>query len=122
MNAIEVVENYKNLMRVEQAFRNLKTARLEVRPVYHKTDERIKAHVFICMLAYYVMWHMNQRLQPLFVTDDVGEGRKYTFDYVIELLKSIRKETVEVCSYRSNIVTTPNEDQKRILQLLRIAI
>jgi len=51
-----------------------------------------------------------------------GEGRKYTSDYVIEPFKSIRKETVEVCSYRSNIVTTPNEEQKRILQLLKIAI
>jgi transposase len=122
MNAVEVVENYKNLMRVEQAFRNLKTARLEVRPVYHKKDDRIKSHVFICMLAYYVMWHMNQRLKPLFEADGVNEGRKYTFNYVIELLKSIRKETVEVCGHRSFIITRPNEEQKRILQLLKVAI
>ena len=122
MNAVEVVENYKNLMKVEQAFRNLKTAQLVVRPVNHKKDYRIKAHVFICMLAYYVMWHMNQRLKPLFESDGVSEDRKYTFDYVIEILKSIRKETVEVCSHRSSIVTTPNEEQKRILQLLKVAI
>ena len=122
MNAMEVVENYKNLMRVEQAFRNLKTARLEVRPIYHKTDDRIKAHVFVCMLAYYVMWHINQRLQTLYETDDVGDGRKYTFDYVIEQLKSIRKETVEINNHRSNIVTTPNEEQKRILRLLKVAV
>jgi transposase len=122
MNAVEVVENYKNLMRVEQAFRNLKTARLEVRPVYHKTDDRIRSHVFLCMLAYYVMWHMNQRLKPIFEADGEGEERKYTFDHVIELLKSIRKETVEVCGHRSNIITKPSEEQKRILQLLKIAI
>jgi transposase len=122
MNAVEVVENYKNLMKVEQAFRNLKTARLEVRPVYHKKDDRIRTHVFICMLAYYVMWHINQRLKALFDSDGIHEDRKYTFNYVIEVLKCIRKETVEVCGHISYIITTPNEEQKRILQLLKVAI
>ena len=51
MTAAETVENYKRLMQVEQAFRNMKTVRLEIRPIYHKTDDRIKCHVFICMLA-----------------------------------------------------------------------
>jgi transposase len=51
LTAVETVTNYKNLMKVEQAFRNMKTVRLEIRPVYHKTDVRIKCHVFICMLV-----------------------------------------------------------------------
>ena len=53
MTAYEVVKNYKSLIKVEQAFRNMKMVHLEIRPIFHKTDERIKCHVFICMLAYY---------------------------------------------------------------------
>jgi hypothetical protein len=83
MTAAETVANYKSLMKVEQAFRNMKTVRLEIRPVYHKTDDRIQCHVFICMLAYYVMWHMNQRLRPLYEADGIGANRKYSFHYVI---------------------------------------
>jgi transposase len=60
LSAVETVKSYKDLIKVEQAFRNLKTAALEIRPIFHKTDTRIKCHVFICMLAYYVMWHMRQ--------------------------------------------------------------
>jgi transposase len=122
MTAVEAVSNYKSLIQVEQAFRNMKTVRLEIRPVYHKTDDRIRCHVFICMLAYYVMWHMNQRLKPLFEADGVGKGRKYTFDYVIEVLKSIRKETVEICGASSTVITTPTDEQARILQLLEITL
>jgi transposase len=122
MSAVETVENYKNLMKVEQAFRNLKTVCLEVRPIYHKRDERIKSHVFICMLAYYVMWHMNQRMKPLYEGDGVGKNRSYTFDYIIEVLKSIRKETVEVCGVKSHIITTPTGEQKNILDLLEVAL
>ena len=120
MTAVETVKNYKNLMKVEQAFRNMKTVRLEIRPVYHKTDERIKSHVFICMLAYYVMWHMIKRLQPFFDTNGVGVNRKYTFDYIIEILKTIRKETIEVCGAKSSVITTPNNEQNQILNLLGI--
>jgi len=122
MTAIETVENYKNLMKVEQAFRNMKTVQLEIRPVYHKTDNRIKCHVFICMLAYYVMWHMNQRLKPLFETNGVGKDRKFTFDYVIEILKSLRNNTVDICGVKSTVITTPNVEQQQILNLLNIAL
>ena len=65
MNQDEVVRTYKNLSVVEQAFRNLKTVSLEIRPVYHKKDDRIRSHVFLCVLAFYLQWHMQQRLQPL---------------------------------------------------------
>jgi len=122
MTAVETVHNYKSLVRVEQAFRNIKTVRLEVRPVYHKKDDRIRCHVFICMLAYYVMWHMNQKLRPLFETDGVGKNRKYTFDSVMEILKCVRKETVDICNAHSDIVTVPNEEQRRILNLLGVSV
>jgi transposase len=122
MTALETVQNYKSLMRVEQAFRNMKTVRLEIRPVHHKTDDRIRCHVFICMLAYYVMWHVNQRLKPIFAADGVGKERKYTFDYIIETLKCIRKNTVDVCGNISSVITTPTAEQKRILELLEVEV
>lgn len=120
MTAAEAVESYKGLAKVEQAFRSMKTVRLEVRPVYHRTDDRIRSHVFICMLAYYVMWHMKQRLRPLFGADGKGAKRKYAFGYVIEALKGIRKDTVEVCGVETAVVTAPNEEQRRILELLGV--
>jgi len=122
MTALETVENYMSLMQVEQAFRNMKTVQLEIRPVYHKTDDRIKCHVFICMLAYYVLWHMKQRLLPLSQDDGVGASRKNTFDYVIESLKSIRIQSVEVCGTKSCVVTTPSDELHRILRLLQVVL
>lgn len=122
MTATEVVKSYKGLMQVEQAFRNIKTVRLEIRPVFHKKDDRIKSHVFICMLAYYVMWHMKWKLKPLFDADGEGAERKCTFDYVIETLKGIRKDTVEISNVKSSVITTPSDEQNRILQLLEVSI
>ena len=122
LSAIETVKSYKDLIKVEHAFRSLKTTALEIRPIYHKTDERIRCHVFICMLAYYVMWHMRQRLTPLSDIDGAGGHRKYSFDYVLESLKSIRNESVEFMGTHSNIITTPNAEQKNILNLLGVAV
>jgi transposase len=122
ISAQEIVDNYKNLMQVEQAFRNLKTTHLEIRPIYHKTDNRIKCHVFICMLAYYVMWHMRQRLKPLSALDGVGENRKYSFDYILETLKSIRYETVSFMDAQTSIVSSPNYEQSRLLNLLNVSV
>lgn len=65
----EVVAAYKNLSVVEQAFRNLKTVSLENRPVYHKKDDQIRSHVFLCMHAFYLQCYMQQRLKPLFEAD-----------------------------------------------------
>jgi transposase len=58
MTKDQAVACYKGLSHVGQAFRNLKTVSLEMRPVYHKTDDRIRSHVFLCMLSYYLQWHM----------------------------------------------------------------
>ncbi len=63
----------KRLSSVERAFRSLKD--LKVRPVYHRTKPR--AHIFLCMLAYYVEWHMRQRLKPLLFEDEDGEGARW---------------------------------------------
>jgi transposase len=66
----ETVLAYKRLAVVERAFRSLKTVDLKVRPIHHRLEERVRAHVFLCMLAYYVEWHMRRRLAPLLFDDD----------------------------------------------------
>ena len=122
MDKQEIVASYKKLMLVEQAFRNLKSVQLEVRPVYHKTDERIRCHVFLCMLAYYIQWHMNQRLRPLFQSDGKNKERKWTFEHVIERLKSVRREVVSSEGSSCKVVSTPDEEQKKILDLLKVKL
>jgi len=122
LTTLETVKTYKSLIHVEQAFKNLKTAALEIRPIYHKTDNRIKCHVFICMLAYYVMWHMRQRLVSLCEIDGVGKDRRYSFDFIIESLKSIRLESVQFMDVPTTVVTTPNSEQAHFLDLLGVAV
>jgi len=68
--ASETVRAYKRLAEVERTFRSLKTVDLHVRPIHHRTANRVRAHVFLCLLAYYVEWHMRQALKPLLFDDD----------------------------------------------------
>ena len=70
LDAEHTVRAYKGLSVVERAFRSLKTVNLKVRPIYHYAGARVRAHVFLCMLAYYVEWHMRQRLKPLLFDDE----------------------------------------------------
>ena len=67
--AQKTVKVYKDLSKVERAFRCLKTVDLKVRPIFHWLDDRIRSHVFLCMLAYYVEWHMRRRLAPILFDD-----------------------------------------------------
>ncbi len=69
----ETVGAYKRLSGVERAFRSLKTVDLKLRPIFHRAADRVRAHVFVCMLAYYVEWHMRQRLAPILFDDDDKE-------------------------------------------------
>jgi transposase len=64
------VRTYKSLALVERAFRSLKTVDLKVRPIFHRRAGRVRAHVFLCMLAYYVEWHMRQALAPMLFDDE----------------------------------------------------
>ena len=73
MSAEETVFAYKNLSMVEQAFRYLKQVDLNIRPIRHRLDDRIKSHVFLCMLAFYVEWHMRERLQDVLFEDEHRE-------------------------------------------------
>src|SRR6266581_129932 len=70
LSSQQVVASYKSLSGVERAFRSLKTVDLHVRPIHHRLPHRVRAHILLCMLAYYVEWHMRQRLAPLLFDDD----------------------------------------------------
>jgi transposase len=74
LNAESVVRSYKGLSKVERAFRSLKTVDLKVRPIYHWLADRVRAHVFLCTLAYYVEWHMREKLLPILFDDHNREG------------------------------------------------
>ena len=76
LDASETVQVYKDLSRVERAFRSLKTVDLEIRPIRHWIAPRVRAHVFLCMLAYHVEWHLRQALAPLLFHDtDLATAR-----------------------------------------------
>jgi hypothetical protein len=70
LDAAAAVAAYKSLSNVERAFRSIKTVDLHVRPVFHYNANRVRAHVFLCMLAYYVEWHMRARLKPILFDDE----------------------------------------------------
>ncbi len=66
----DVVRTYKSLAQVERAFRTLKSVDLQVRPIRHHLSDRVRAHVFLCMLAYYIRWHMERAWAPLLFRDE----------------------------------------------------
>lgn len=102
MEASGAVAIYKGLSKVERAFRCLKTIDLHVRPVYHHLADRVKSHVFICMLAYYVEWHMRNQLAPLlFVDEEKEETRKTQLSVVAKAVRSEkakRKDAARITS------------------------
>jgi transposase len=79
LSAEDVVRRYKSLSDVERAFRSFKTVDLKVRPIYHAKEQRVRAHVLLCMLAYYVEWHMRRDLAPILFDDhepDAAEAKR----------------------------------------------
>ena len=76
MDAPQCVRNYKSLANVERAFRSLKTIDLKVRPIHHRTADRVRAHIFLCVLAYYVEWHMREAWRELMFADEDQEAKQ----------------------------------------------
>lgn len=103
LTAEATVQAYKSLSSVEQAFRSLKNIDLKIRPIYHRLEERVKAHVFLCMLAYYVEWHMRQALAPILFDDHLPEAAQQQRSSVVAKakrsqaaqLKAQRKRTAD---------------------------
>jgi transposase len=94
------VRSYKSLSQVERAFRCIKTVDLQVRPVHHWLADRVRAHVFLCMLAYYLEWHMRQKLAPLLFDDTDKEAAEAARESVVAKAQrspaAIRKQTTGV--------------------------
>ena len=74
MNADKLVETYKSLSQVERAFRAMKTTVLNVRPIFHREEDMVRAHVLVCMLACHLQWHMERELKPSLFNDEVPGG------------------------------------------------
>jgi len=89
LSAPDAVRAYKSLEQVEQAFRCLKGIDLRIRPIHHRTEDHVKAHVFLCLLAYYVEWHMRKALGSLLFADDELDRTRWTRDPVAPALPSV---------------------------------
>ena len=87
LDAADAVRHYKRLSDVERAFRSLKTIDLKVRPIRHRLEARVRAHIFLCMLAYYVEWHMREAWRPLLFSDE-EQTAKQTRDPVAPAKRS----------------------------------
>ena len=94
LGAEEAVAAYKSLAHVERAFRSMKTIDLHVRPVFHYSEQRVRAHVFLCMLAYYVEWQMRQRLKPMLFDDEYLEEANAT--RASPVAKAVRSDHAKV--------------------------
>jgi transposase len=75
LDAESCVRHYKSLSQVERAFRSLKTVDLKVRPIHHRLSDRVRAHIFLCMLAYYVEWHLKEAWRELLFADEDQEAK-----------------------------------------------
>ena len=90
LEAGAAVAAYKSLAHVERAFRSMKTVELHVRPVFHYNAQRVRAHVFLCMLAYYVAWHMRVRLKPMLFDDEhLDEASAGRASPVVKAIRSL---------------------------------
>ena len=87
-SAADAVRSYKKLSRVERAFRTIKSVDLKVRPIHHRLEERVRAHIFLCVLAYYVEWHMRDALRPMLFADELTNEEKDLRDPVAPAQRS----------------------------------
>jgi transposase len=152
MDGPTCVRTYKSLSQVERAFRSIKTVDLKVRPIHHHLEGRVRAHIFLCMLAYYVEWHMREVWRELMFTDEdqavkltrdpVAPARRsdaalkkvashtlddgtptHSFQTLLAELQGIVRNTCRTPGSAADaptfeIITTPNEKQKRALELM----
>ena len=91
MSSADAVRSYKALAQVERAFRSLKTVDLKIRPIHHRLADRVRAHILLCMLAYYVEWHLREAWRPLMFADE-ELALKATRDPVAPARRSVSAE------------------------------
>lgn len=116
LSAEQAVGGYKSLKEVEKAFKQMKSF-LRIRPVNHRLESRVRSHAFLCMLAYYVQWHMIQALKSLL---DEEEG--HSFESLLAHLGSIQRNTVLVKDQTFEMTTEPDELHRKIFEALGISL
>jgi transposase len=153
MKAEDAVRSYKLLSNVERAFRSIKTIDLKVRPIHHRLADRVRSHIFLCMLAYYVEWNMREVWRPVLFADEDQEAKKtrdpvapaersdaalqkvhtrtlddgtpvHSFQTLMQDLSTIVRNTCRTlggdnASATFQIVTTPNPQQQRAMELIK---
>jgi len=117
MSAEEVVRSYKGLSVVERAFRSCKTMELLVRPIHHYLPERVRAHVFLCMLAYYLEWHLRERLAPL-LFDDEDKAEAQTQRHSIVAPAKVSSSARKKASTRRTVDGLPVHSFRTLLDAL----
>jgi hypothetical protein len=152
LNSGEVVEAYKRLRLVEAQFRSLKTVDLELRPIHHRREQRVRSHVFICMLAAYLIWHLRRAWAPITFTDEQPPDHKsdpvakalrspaaqhkastrttttgetaHSFETLLDHLATLTRNTVTFTDTDITIdkLTEPTELQRRAFHLLDTTI
>jgi hypothetical protein len=145
LTAGEVVEAYKRLRLVEASFRSLKTVDLELRPIHHRREQRVRAHVLICMLAAYLVWHLRRAWAPLTYTDehpptrdnpvaaaqrsqhatakahnhaDVEDKPVRSFRDLIDHLGTLTRNTTVFAEHHLDVLATPTATQHRAFELI----
>jgi len=115
MSAAETVRSYKGLCEVERAFRSLKSVDLKIRPIHHRLEDRVRAHIFLCMLAYYLEWHMSQAWRELLFSDEDLEAKR-TRDPLAAAKRS--PEALQKITERTLADGTPVHSFRTLLQEL----
>jgi Transposase DDE domain len=145
LDAAGAVAAYKDLARLERDFRHLKADDLDLRPIYHRLEDRVKAHVLICMLACYLTWHLRQAWAPLTFTDEhppargnpvaparrspsaaakaafrTGPGKQpiRSFRDLIDHLATLTRDTIAVGSQTVDKLASPTPTQRRAFDLI----
>ena len=140
-----VVQGYKNLANVERDFRIIKADDLDLRPIHHRLDDRVKAHVLICMLACYLVWHLRKAWAPMTFTDehppqrdnpvaaaqrsaaaDTKAARKHhpagnpvrSFGGLLDHLATLTRNTTVFANRHLDVLATPTPTQRRAFQLI----
>lgn len=115
LSADDAVRTYKSLGKVERAFRSMKTIDHHVRPIHHRLEDRVRAHIFLCMLAYYVRWHMAEAWRPLLFADE-DQAAKATRDPVAPAERS--KQAKKKIARRTTETGTPLHSFRTLLDHL----
>jgi hypothetical protein len=149
LDAPGVVSAYKDLSKVERDFRNIKAIDLDLRPIYHRSEDRVRAHVLICMLAAYIAWHLRKAWAPLTFTDEIppartdpvvparrsasatakastradDQGRPVrSFTGVLDHLATLTRNTTRIAGTTIDILATPTILQRQAFELIGTAI